>query len=744
MSTDIALSARNLRKVYQLYDRPLDRLRQMLSPGGAKYFREFVALDDASFTLPRGQVLGLVGRNGAGKSTLLQLICNTLTPSSGEVVVNGRVAALLELGAGFNPEFTGRENVFLNASILGLSHSEISARFDEIVTFSGIGDFIDLPVKTYSSGMYVRLAFSIATSVDPDILVVDEALSVGDGAFARKSFDRIMALRDRGVTILFCSHALFQIEAFCDQAIWLERGRIMANGPPTEVIARYQQFLDQEGVSETTNQATPAVNTKSSAGHSRIVKVSVCTNDGPPHTRLGLTSGRDTLSVRIGFMSDPALPTPTAAVTFHLPDGRTVSSGASWIHHVALQRSAQGAGEVEVCFPKFPLLKGTYQLSAHLLCERGIHLYDSANSICTLEVTQDHLEQGIVSLPQQWIALPAPTSELSGLSVVAVGGSPSPWTIRKATEADESPLLKLFRQCFGYAMPQTQWRWKYAETESPGMLAVSAHEPIAFYGGMPRAIRYFGKPAHAIQIGDVMVAPGARSLMPRRGAFFQVASAFLEHYIGYDKPYLLGFGFPTARALRLAELLGLYAKVGQMDEWRWPASPGRASLRLRGRIVRDTTSPAIERQLATLWQEMATALPEFIVGERDPGWINHRYMNHPTNTYQIWIVSQRFTGNPVGALILRPLKTEIEIVDIVAPPERFPALIGWAQRFAGRSGNTSVKFWASSGLARFLEPSSGSREPLDLHLPCNIWSHGPEPEEIAGHWWLTAGDTDFR
>ena len=180
MSFSPAIHAQQLGKTFQLYDRPIDRLKQMVARGDKRYYREFAALHDVSFELQKGDVLGLVGRNGAGKSTLLQLICGTLTPSAGQVAVRGRIAALLELGAGFNPDFTGRENIYLNASILGLSKAEIDERYDAIVDFSGISDFIHQPVKTYSSGMYVRLAFSIATSVDPDILVIDEALSVGD------------------------------------------------------------------------------------------------------------------------------------------------------------------------------------------------------------------------------------------------------------------------------------------------------------------------------------------------------------------------------------------------------------------------------------------------------------------------------------------------------------------------------------------------------------------------------------
>ncbi|MGZ8193237.1 MAG: ABC transporter ATP-binding protein [Methylobacter sp.] len=192
MSAEPAIVVKNLSKHYQLYTRPHDRLKQLLCLGKRQYYREFSALHELSFEVMPGEVVGIIGRNGSGKSTLLQLVCGTLTPSTGEVSVKGRVAALLELGTGFNPEFTGRENVFMSAAIMGLSQKEIENRFDEIVDFSGIREFIDQPVKTYSSGMYVRLAFAVATSVDPDILVIDEALSVGDGAFARQSFNRVM------------------------------------------------------------------------------------------------------------------------------------------------------------------------------------------------------------------------------------------------------------------------------------------------------------------------------------------------------------------------------------------------------------------------------------------------------------------------------------------------------------------------------------------------------------------------
>jgi lipopolysaccharide transport system ATP-binding protein len=224
MTVRPVIQAKHLGKCYRLFERPQDRLKQFFSPAHKKHYREFWALSGVDLEVGQGEVVGIIGRNGSGKSTLLQLVCGTLSPTEGEINVHGRVAALLELGAGFNPEFSGRENVFLNGAILGVSRAEMEARFDEIVAFSGIGDFIDQPVKTYSSGMYVRLAFAVAVHIDPDILIIDEALSVGDGAFARKSFERIMALKEKGATILFCSHSMYQVEVLCQKALWLDAG----------------------------------------------------------------------------------------------------------------------------------------------------------------------------------------------------------------------------------------------------------------------------------------------------------------------------------------------------------------------------------------------------------------------------------------------------------------------------------------------------------------------------------------
>ncbi|MFO1322759.1 MAG: ABC transporter ATP-binding protein [Burkholderiales bacterium] len=237
------LSVRSLSKRFELYDRPADRLLQTLWRGRRQFYRDFWALRDVGFALGPGQALGVVGRNGSGKSTLLQLVAGTLAPTTGEVEANGRISALLELGSGFNPEFTGRENVYLNGAILGVPHAEMRALMPELLAFADIGDFVDRQVKTYSSGMALRLAFAVATAVAPRILIVDEALAVGDEAFQRKCFARIEKIRESGAAILFVSHSPLQVLELCDVALLLDGGEMLLRDEPRRVVAEYQRLL---------------------------------------------------------------------------------------------------------------------------------------------------------------------------------------------------------------------------------------------------------------------------------------------------------------------------------------------------------------------------------------------------------------------------------------------------------------------------------------------------------------------
>jgi lipopolysaccharide transport system ATP-binding protein len=245
-SSDFAISIQNLSKCYQIYDTPRDRLKQFVAPPlrrligqqPKQYFREFWALRDVSFDVKKNETVGIIGRNGSGKSTLLQILCGTLAPTVGTVETKGRIAGLLELGSGFNPEFTGRENVYMNASILGLSQAEIEARYDDIAGFADIGDFIDQPVKRYSSGMYVRLAFAVVANVDADILVIDEALAVGDIFFTQKCMRFLRNFKTRG-TIIFVTHDSGAAVSLCEHAVWLDRGVVQASGAAKSVCEKY-------------------------------------------------------------------------------------------------------------------------------------------------------------------------------------------------------------------------------------------------------------------------------------------------------------------------------------------------------------------------------------------------------------------------------------------------------------------------------------------------------------------------
>jgi len=296
-------------KHYQMFSSPRARLKQFIVPRlrrvlglqPKRYYSDFHALSEVSFAIARGETVGIIGRNGSGKSTLLQIICGTLSPTSGDIQTNGRIAALLELGSGFNPEFTGRENVYLNAAVLGLSTKEVDAKFAEIVRFADIGEFIDQPIKTYSSGMVVRLAFATAIHVDPDILVVDEALAVGDAAFQQKCLDRIRQLQRRGVSILLVTHSTNALIEYCDRAIFLKRGRMVMDGACRDVVKLYADdlVLDEGG--------EPVDLTLSTEQEERPAQIVVADEDAP--------SASAPIAVESIALVDPS-GRPCAAVAF--------------------------------------------------------------------------------------------------------------------------------------------------------------------------------------------------------------------------------------------------------------------------------------------------------------------------------------------------------------------------------------------------------------------------------------------
>ena len=406
--TNAAISLKDVSKFYKYYEKEIDRIKEILT--GNPRYQQIHALKPVSFEVAKGEVLGVIGQNGAGKSTLLKVLAKTIIPSTGEIQINGRIAALLELGASFHPDMTGAENVYLSCAIQGLSKKEIAVIYDEIVAFAEIGDFIERPVKTYSSGMFVRLAFSIATHIDPEILIIDEALSVGDGAFSRKSFDRIMDFKDAGKTILFCSHSMYQVEALCDRVIWLEKGQIRKVGSPVDVITQYSELVrmaspKEESLDKTSNeekekfqQEVESTNVKSIPS---IVDVLVRVGDkvGNVHK---VISGESDLEISVVFDPGEGVPLASVAIAFSGGDGRILSSTGSVHDDVVLSLNEKGQGVAKVLFPQLALLRGNYYLDIALLCEKGIHLYETIRRAAEIHVEQKGLERGLVVLPHRW------------------------------------------------------------------------------------------------------------------------------------------------------------------------------------------------------------------------------------------------------------------------------------------------------------------------------------------------------
>jgi lipopolysaccharide transport system ATP-binding protein len=294
MSSEPAIAAAGLSKAYRIYARPQDRLLQVLYRRRKRLYRDFWALEGVSFEVERGTTLGVIGRNGSGKSTLLQLVAGTLHPTRGQVTTRGRVSALLELGTGFNYEFTGRENVLLNAAVFGLTPGEIEAKFGDIVAFADIGEFLGRPVKTYSSGMVVRLAFAVAISVDPDILIVDEALAVGDMGFQRKCYRRINEMREKGVTCLFVTHDTGTIRSLCDKAMLLERGRVLEMGDTKHVADCYVRLLlGEEADGDAPESVTTAPQAPLHAGEEPGVLAEPGFSAVPKELRFDISEGHD-------------------------------------------------------------------------------------------------------------------------------------------------------------------------------------------------------------------------------------------------------------------------------------------------------------------------------------------------------------------------------------------------------------------------------------------------------------------
>lgn len=394
-------------KTYPPQRTPLRQLWSHLRGHGHGEQGGYSALEAVSFSVYRGESLGIVGLNGAGKSTLLQLAAGTLTPSHGSVRSHGRIAALLELGSGFNPEATGRENIFLYAATLGLTREVIAQQVESISAFSGLADALDMPVKTYSSGMQVRLAFAVATAVEPDILIVDEALSVGDGVFAKRSFDRVMELRDKGTALLLCSHALFHVDLFCQRTLWLDKGQIRAFGTTSSVLPQYQDYLDVLSGGASTqplvNHPGPALEGTESARKAstvRLVRAEVRL-DGQVGTHLRGNSLLSTLQIDIWLQTSEEEPHPTAAVVLSSESGKIIGSCQCAPEDIVVQ-DAKGNAHVRYIWPQLPINRGQYKVGVYLLSTNGQYVYEWVDPLAMIQLEHSGVHQGSWLLPGEW------------------------------------------------------------------------------------------------------------------------------------------------------------------------------------------------------------------------------------------------------------------------------------------------------------------------------------------------------
>ncbi len=394
MSADV-ITARGLSKVYRVYGTPWDRLRELVT--GRPHHRPFAALDDVSFTVARGEGLGIVGENGAGKSTLLKILAGITAPTAGGFAVTGKVASILELGSAFHPELTGRQNIVLNAAMLGLTEAELAGKLPAIVEFSELGPFIDQPVKSYSTGMAMRLGFAVATQVEPDVLIIDEALSVGDGYFQKKCIDRLLAFLSGGGTLLFCSHAMYYVTAFCRRALWLRNGQVAGLGEANEVVRRYEDFLLEKSAPRAEAAAPAAPRSEERTGPARLTAVRVNGSEAVPR----LLQCGDPLAVEIEWEC------ADSGLGFHLGVGVNRLDEVEICSFGTLQSGeppTRGAGRyhARLLVPRFPIVKGQFTLYIFLLDAEGLHIYDRRALRGALVLESPSYAFGLVRLEHTW------------------------------------------------------------------------------------------------------------------------------------------------------------------------------------------------------------------------------------------------------------------------------------------------------------------------------------------------------
>ncbi len=389
-----AIKVSHLTKVYKLYEKPIDRLKESLHPLKKQYHKDFYALNDVSFEIKKGETVGIIGKNGAGKSTLLKIITGVLTPTSGHVHVNGRIASLLELGAGFNPEYTGIENIYLQGTLMGYAHSEMEAKIDEILAFADIGDFVHQPVKMYSSGMFARLAFSVAINVEPDILIVDEVLSVGDARFQTKSIKKMESIKKNGTTILFVSHAIEQVKRFCQKAIWINDGKIKQIGEQSTVGDMYTDSLHLESLENSTNEQKNFI--KSNTNSSTQAKISSFKLEKKELKVF------EKLSVNIEYeVFEDELYDLLIGVAIYDAERNYIFGPNTYLDKYDIS-SKKGFYKIKYEIPKIPLTAGTYFLDVGIFVNKGIVNLDYHQNIESFIIKSDYFTEGRVFIEHNW------------------------------------------------------------------------------------------------------------------------------------------------------------------------------------------------------------------------------------------------------------------------------------------------------------------------------------------------------
>lgn len=403
MRQDQAILVKNLTKEYHLYQRPVDRLKEIFDPFRRSYHTIFRALNNVSLEVARGETVGVVGRNGAGKSTLLKILSHVVSPTSGSVEVRGRISSLLELGTGFNPELSGLENVFFNGMLLGMSRQDLQDRLEDILAFADIGEFIHHPVKVYSSGMCARLAFAVAFFVEPEVLIVDEALSVGDFSFQKKCYERFRRIRESGCTILFVSHDPYQVRGYCQRAVYLKNGSVAHFGLSSDVMDLY--LYDQETKNSERTSPSPAKATGSPTNANILIKEVDLIDANGKSTR-SIQSGESvTLTFAYRVIGEATVPLSFVFNLYKHDD--TYICGATSIMDNKEAVPCFGDGTVSVVFPTLPLLSGRYKWRVAINDETGLGIYTEAVPVCEFQVTDDFRSVGLVHLNRQWI-LPHP------------------------------------------------------------------------------------------------------------------------------------------------------------------------------------------------------------------------------------------------------------------------------------------------------------------------------------------------